>query len=131
MKKLILLLLLATSLTSFAQALEPSTYYSAEITTDGNKTYTYYFYVNKNNYVRMVNANKGLEETSVNQTMVHGTTTTYGWQNAGGVWSECQNFVFTKDLKSGNIYVHFMRVVQNEGSVPWSVIGVGNVDKFY
>ena len=130
MRNIILLMFLALGLSSQAQALKPSTYYKAKITTDSDKTYWYYFYVNKNNYVRMVDENKVIEETSVNQTMVHGTTTTYGWQNAGGVWSECQNFVFTKDIKSGNIYVHFMRVVQNEGDIPWSVIGVGGVEEF-
>jgi hypothetical protein len=123
-------MLLAIGLSSQAQALEPSTYYKASILTDANKTYTYHFYVNKGNYVRMVDENKNIEETTVNQTMVHGTTTTYGWQNAGGIWSECQNFVFTKDKKSGQIYIHFLRVVQNEGDTPWSVIGFGEVEEF-
>lgn len=130
MRKLILIILLAIGIQGFAQALKPSTYYKAKITTDSDKTYWYYFYVNSNNYVRMVDVNKTIEETSVNQTMLHGTTTTYAWQNAGGIWSESQNFVFTKDKKSGNIYVHFMRVVQNEGDIPWSVIGVGGVEEF-
>jgi len=130
MKKLLLLLLALVSFTSFAQALENSTYYKAEVNTDGGQKYWYYFYVNSGGYVRQVDSSGKYGTQAVHQTMYHKATTSYAWLNASGIWTENQSFIFTKNLDNGKIYLHFMRVVQNEGDIPWSVVGVAVVESY-
>lgn len=130
MKKLLFMLLMLTSLTTFAQALEKSTHYKAEINTDAGDKYWYYFYVMSTGEVRQITAENTYKNFKTYDTVNNSNTTTYTWLNNGGVWSENQTFVFTKDVDSNKLYLHFMRVVQNEGDIPWSVTGVAVVEKY-
>lgn len=131
MKKLLFGAILLFSSLCFSQALEPSTYYKVEVNTDAGK-YWAHFYVKYDGQVRQINYEKNTYLTFNNyNTISNKTTTTYTWQNAGGVWSENQTWVFTKDIKSGNIYVMRYRVVQNEGEIPWSAEGVGIVETYH
>jgi hypothetical protein len=129
MKKLFLFLLLAFSLTSFSQALEKSTKYKVEVTTADDKTYSFNFYVSSTGQVYQLTSEGKFLTFKEFETISNSNTTTYTWLNNGGVWSENQTFVFTKNIKNGTIYLHYLRVVQNEGEIPWSVIGVGIVEE--
>lgn len=130
MKKLFLLLLLASGVFCNAQALETGTYYKSEINTDSGN-YWVYFYVNLSGEVRQINYEKNTYKEFKNYTTISNkNTTTYTWQNDGGIWSENQTFVFTKDTKSQQVYVLLYRVVQNEGDIPWAVQGVGYVETY-
>lgn len=126
MKKLVLIgLFLLFSLPSFSQALEDGTYKSDITVYSGNtnKTYTYYFYV-KYGVVSQSST------PAISTTKSLGDTTVYTWLNQGGIWTESQTFVFTKNKTTGYIYVRSMRVVQNEGQEPWQTYGIGDVYKY-
>lgn len=124
MKKLLLGLLLLFSVTSFSQALTDGSYWSnIEVTNSaGTKTYGYEFTVT-NGIVKQ----KGVSASSVTKSL--GNDTVFTWLNQGGIWTESQTYIFSKDAVSGQIYVHYMRVVQNEGEAPWWAIGNGLVNK--
>ena len=134
MKKLLLIgLFLIFSLPSFSQALEKTSYYKSDITIYSGgetNTYAYYFYVTSTGEIRMIDYAKNQYVTfKAYGTVNNANSSVYSWANNGGIWSETQSFVFTKDITSGKIYVLSMRVVQNEGSEPWQTYGVGNVEK--
>lgn len=116
-----LLLMVAFGLGAHAQVLKDGKY-TAKIVV-GEKYLNASFSV-YSGYVYQDGVSAKVENTSHNS-----NTTTYTWLNNGGVWSENQTYVFTLDSKSGNIYVTMIRVVQNEGSDPWSYAGIGRVYK--
>lgn len=134
MKKLLLIgLFFLFSLPSFSQALENSSYYKSDITVYSggtSNTYAYYFYVTATGEIRQIDYAKNQYLTfKVYKTVSNSQSSVYTWANDGGVWSETQTFVFTKNKDNGSLYVLTMRVVQNEGQEPWSTYGVGNVEK--
>ena len=126
MKKLLLIgLFLLFSLPSFSQALEDGTYKSDITIYSGNtsKTYTYTFYVTYG-----IVSSYGSPAISLTRSL--GDTTLFTWLNSGGIWTESQTFVFTKNSKTGDLYVTTTRVVQNEGQEPWQTFGLGKVYKY-
>lgn len=134
MKKLFLIVVfLIFSLPTFSQALENSNYYKSDITiySSGKQNlYTFYFYVMSTGQIRMIDNEKNQYLTFKNYyTLSNSQTSVYTWVNNGGVWSESQTFVFTKDIVSGKLHVFSMRVVQNEGQDPWQTYGYGEVVK--
>lgn len=134
MKKLLLIgLFLIASLPMFSQALEKSSYYKSDITIYSKgqaNDYTYHFYVTAAGEVRMIDyAKNQFMSFKAYGTVNNATSSAYTWANDGGIWSETQTFVFTKDKTSGKISVLTMRVVQNEGQDPWQTYGVGEVEK--
>lgn len=134
MKKFLLIgLFLIFSLPSFSQALTNSTYYKSNITVYSggtSDTYAYYFYVTAAGEVRQIDyAKNQFLAFKTYGTVSNAQSSVYSWANDGGVWSETQTFVFTKDKTSGKLYVFSVRVVQNEGEEPWQTYGVGDVEK--
>ena len=125
MKKLLLLFTLLFSMVGFSQALVDGTYTSTIYNADLTKSYDYTFNV-KDGIVDI----EGLDTSNLaKKTLSNNATTTMTWINAGGVWTENQTYIFTKDLTSGKMYLYFIRVVQNEGQIPWSVAMAGYVYK--
>ena len=134
MKKLLLIgLFLIASLPMFSQALEKSSYYKSDITVYSggqSNVYAYYFYVTAAGEVRMIDyAKNQFLSFKAYGTVNNASSSAYTWANDGGIWSETQTFVFTKDKTSGKISILTMRVVQNEGQDPWQTYGVGEVEK--
>jgi hypothetical protein len=135
MKKFLLIgLFLIFSLPAVSQALENSSSYKAAIKvfsgdSSESKSY-YYFYVSAIGTVRMYDkANNTYYTFKQSNTTSNSQSTVYTWLNNGGIWSESQTFVFTKDKISSDISIFLMRVVQNEGDEPWQAYGVGTVEK--
>ncbi len=127
MKKLFLLLFAFMCFSSFAQALQPSTYYWTTVKTTTNNTYSFYFYVNSYGEVRQIDYSTNYyKEFDKYGTVSNKNSTVYTWANSGGIWSETQTFIFTKDVTSGKIYMYYFRAVQNEGAEPWEVVGVSS-----
>lgn len=62
---------------------------------------------------------------AVGRTLVNKYGTTYTWLNSGGIWTESQTWIFTKDKVSNKVTVTFLRVVQNEGDDAWTVSASG------
>ena len=92
--------------------------------------------VNSSGTVRLFSYSSGTIEVSNSkhdtERTIHGDNiTTYTWISNGGVWAESQTWVISKDAESGKLYVLFTRRVQNEGSEPWYVFGVGTLTKDY
>ena len=115
MKKLLLIgLFLLFSLPSFSQALENGVFKSNITVYSGSteKVYAYTFYV-INGVVSQIS------EPAVSVTKTLGDTTLFSWLNQGGIWTESQTFVFTKNATTGELFVTMTRVVQNEGQDPW------------
>lgn len=134
MKKLFLLLFALTciSFSSYGQALQPSTYYWCKVNTTSNNEFYFYFWVNSYGEVRQLNyAENTFKVFDKYGTVSNKNSTVYTWANAGGVWSETQTFIFTKDVTSGKIYMYYFRAVQNEGQEPWEVLGVSDDVKTY
>jgi hypothetical protein len=132
MKKLLLIGLFLLSLSSFSQALENSAFYKCKIVTTENTYFYSYFYVNSYGEVRQIeNSDNTYKLFNTYKTLSNSTSTVYTWANAGGVWSETQTFVFTKEKNTGFLTLNYFRVVQNEGSVPWTLIGLGEVEKYF
>ena len=133
MKKFLIAFALLFSLTGFSQALQNSSYYKSNITVYSggtSNTYAYYFYVTVDGEIRQIDYAKNQYLTfKVYKTVSNSQSSVYTWANDGGVWSETQTFVFTKNKDNGNVYVLTMRVVQNEGQEPWSTYGIGDVEK--
>ena len=126
MKKLLLIgLFLLFSLPSFSQALENGVYKSNITIYSGEtqKTYAYTFYV-------IGGVVSQVSEPAVSVTRTLGDTTVFSWLNSGGIWTESQTFVFTKNKTTGDLYVTTTRVVQNEGQEPWQTFGLGKVYKY-
>lgn len=123
MKKVIITLLLMVAFVSGsnAQVLKDGDYSSTIYV--GEKYMISSFYV-ANGKVHQKNVSPKLESTVSND-----NTTTYTWLNNGGIWSENQTYVFTLNSKNGELFVTMIRVVQNQGSDPWSYAGVGRVHK--
>lgn len=135
MKKLLLIgLFLLFSLPSFSQALENSSFYKSDITIysgGSKKAYTHYFYVNGYGEVRQINfSDNTYMSFDTYKTLSNSQSTVYTWGNSGGIWSETQTFVFTKNKTNGDIRVMSMRVVQNESEEPWQTYGLGDVYKY-
>ncbi len=128
MKKIILGLTLLFSVAVGAQALTPNTSYTAYIETTNSNNITFNFRVSNTGNVYQAGTDGKLRDFNKEVTINNSATTTYTWLNAGGVWSESQTFIFTKDKTSGELTLNYLRVVQNEGSEPWIVYGVGEVD---
>lgn len=125
MKKLILGALLLLSTVSFGQALADGKYTSKVYTNDMSNSYVYNFTF-KDGIVDIDGLDtSGLQKKTISKNNI----TTMTWINNGGVWTENQTYVFTKDTKSGNIFVYIFRVVQNEGEYPWTTTLVGVVNK--
>ena len=127
-KKILVLLVLLASISSYSQAINASDYgyYKADM------NYIYSSNSTSFNTIRLFSYSSGRIEISNNPHAVEKTiheknVTTYTWVNSGGIWSESQTWVFTKNATNGIITVMFMRVVQNEGQDPWYVIGTGNL----
>jgi hypothetical protein len=128
MKKIILGLTLLFSVAVGAQALTPSTGYKAYVETTNDSNISFDFRVSATGNVYQAGSDGKLRDFSKEVTINNAATTTYTWLNAGGIWSESQTFIFTKDKTSGKLTLNYLRVVQNEGSEPWIVYGVGEVD---
>jgi hypothetical protein len=64
---------------------------------------------------------------AVGRTLVNKYITTYTWINSGGIWTESQTWIFSKDKVSNKTTATFLRVVQNEGEDPWTVSASGRV----
>lgn len=128
MKKIILGLALLFSVAVSAQALTTNTSYKAFVETTNNSSITFNFRVSSTGNVYQADSDGKLRDFDKEITINNATSTTYTWLNSGGVWSESQTFIFTKDKTSGELTLNYLRVVQNEGSAPWIVYGVGEVD---
>jgi methionine salvage enolase-phosphatase E1 len=133
MKKLLLGALLLLSTLTFSQALEKSAYYKSDLTIysgGSSQDYTMYFQVTSSGDVKMLESKYGSTYAfKASNTSSNNHTTVYTWLNNGGIWSESQTFVFTKDDETGNIDLLTMRVVKNEGKGPWQTYGIGIVEK--
>jgi len=134
MKKFLLIgLFLIFSLPSFSQALANGYYYKSDIkvySSGTSNTYTYHFYVNASGEIRQIDfAKNQYMSFKTYGTVSNAQSSAYTWANDGGIWSETQTFVFTKDKSTGDLSVFLMRVVQNEGQDPWQSYGVGVVEK--
>lgn len=129
MRKLLLLFTLLFSVIGFTQALEEGTYTTTAYTLDYANKVEFTFTVFKSDSGSLVVDIEGHDPKS-KRTINYANGTTVSWINSlGGPWSESQTFIFTKDVKDGSIYLHWLRVVQNEGEEPWRVFCKGNVYK--
>lgn len=125
MRKLFVALTLLCSTLGFSQALTDGTYTSRVYNHDMSKNYDYTFTM-KDGIVRI----DGLDTSDITKkTISEGNVTTMTWINKGGIWTENQTYIFTKDASSGALYLYLLRVVQNEGQIPWSVFMAGQVTK--
>lgn len=129
MRKLFLTFALLASFAMSAQAfLSTSRYYTASVVSSNDNTINFKFYVSSTGSVYQVGSDGKLYEPDQYCTVNNGKTTVYTWANAGGIWSESQTFIFTRNADTGEIALNYLRVVQNEGEAPWMVYGYGYVD---
>lgn len=126
MKKILLVVTLLFSVIGFSQALTDGKY-GVIFETGGQNSVDYdlTFTVEKG----IVNVDGISSDGKEKKTLHKGTTTTMTWVNTGGIWSESQTYIFTKDTDNGSVYIHYLRVVQNSGEVPWNVSYAGYVYK--
>lgn len=120
MRKLFLAAVMLFSTLGFSQALTSGTYTSTVYNDDVSKKSTFTFDVFTSSTGEIVVGIDG-QSPAIKRTTNYANVTTVTWINSGGVWNESQTFVFTKDTKTGDIYLHWLRVVQNEGSEPWNL----------
>lgn len=117
--------MLFVSAFGFSQALKDGKYKSVLYNNDLTLSYEYTFIV-KNGVVDV----EGVDtSTFTKKTISRNANTTMTWVNNGGIWTESHTYIFTKDLKTGEVYVHLLRIVQNEGQLPWNVFLAGYVYK--
>ena len=129
MRKLFLAAVMLFSTLGFSQALTQEGNYTTTVYNDAiTQKASFNFKVFTSSMGDIVVDIEG-QSPAFKKTVNYGNITTVTWVNSGGVWSESQTFVFTKDVKTGDIYVHWTRVVQNENSEPWNVFCNGVVFK--
>ena len=126
-KHFLVVLTLLLCANSYSQAFSTSGYYSGSMTYYTGKsssTSNIKFYVYPAGGVEFDNLSP-----AVFKTLAEKNITTYTWINSGGIWTESQTWIFSKNATNGEITATFLRVVQNEGQEPWYVMGTGLIYK--
>lgn len=123
--KLVLVLTLLLTVNTYSQIKEGA------FATPGPHTATVYYNDGSSSEVKFNVYDTGAIDMylspAVARTLVNKYVTTYTWINSGGIWTESQTWIFSKDRVSNKTTATFLRVVQNEGETPWTVSASGKV----
>ncbi len=128
--KILLLFMLIVSINSFPQAilLDEYGYYNGkmEFFESANKPVivSVELFSNRDGIISITGQKPDSETT------IHGKNiTTYNFIKKNGVLSESQTWTIVRNSINGNLYVYYMRVVENGGLPPWIVAGIGTLVK--